>query len=62
MTRDAGTAPAIKVPMVVREEVTTFEARVVPVNNPAGAEPVMFPVKLPVPLVKYRLVVLAVVA
>jgi len=54
---------------VVSDEVTTFDARVVPVNEPAGAEPEMFPVtlpvnvpvKLPVPLVKKRLVVEAVV-
>jgi hypothetical protein len=29
------------VPIVVRDDVTTFEAKVVPVSDSAGAEPVM---------------------
>ena len=41
VTRDAGTAPETRVPIDVREEVTMFEARVVPVRESAGAEPVM---------------------
>ena len=64
VTREAGTAPAMSVPMVVREEVITVLLRVFPVRVPAGAVPEMlpvkFPVKLPVPLVKKRLVVEAV--
>jgi len=36
------------VPTDVRDDETTFAARVVPVSVPAGAVPVMFPVKLPV--------------
>jgi hypothetical protein len=48
--------------MVVRDEERTFEARVAPVSVPAGAVPVIFPVRLPVALVKKRLVVDAVVA
>ena len=63
VTREAGTAPDESVPTDVREEVTTtVELRVVPVRVPAGAVPVMLPVKLPVAVVKKRLVVLAVVA
>ena len=50
-----------RVPTEVREEVTTLEAKVVPVSEPAGAVPVILPVKLPVPLVKKRLVVEALV-
>ena len=50
-----------KVPREVSDEVTTFEARVVPVSDPAGAEPISVPVKFPVPLVKKRFVVEAVV-
>jgi hypothetical protein len=49
------------VPTDVNDEETTLDARVVPVRVPAGAVPVIFPVKLPVPLVKKRLVVEAVV-
>ena len=49
-------------PTEVRDEETTFDARVVPVSDPAGAEPVIFPVTFPVAVVKKRLVVLAVVA
>src|ERR1019366_844769 len=49
-------------PRDVREELTTLEARVVPVRFPAGAEPVMLPVRLPVAVVKKRLVVEALVA
>ena len=36
-----GTAPETRVPIVVRDDVTTFEAKVVPVSDSAGAEPVM---------------------
>jgi len=65
VTSDAGTAPLERVPIAVRDEVTTVALRVVPVRVPAGAVPEIFPVKLPVrlpvPLVKKRLVVLAVV-
>jgi hypothetical protein len=50
------------VPTLVSDEETTFEASVAPVSEPAGAEPVMFPVMFPVALVKKRLVVEAVVA
>jgi hypothetical protein len=51
-----------RVPTDVRDEERTFEAKVAPVSVPAGAVPVMFPVRLPVALVKKRLVVDAVVA
>ena len=43
---------APRVPTEVSEELTTVELRVVPVRVPAGAVPVMFPVRLPVALVK----------
>ena len=56
------TVRAPRVPTEVREEVTTFEASVVPVSEPAGAEPVILPVKLPVAFVKKRFVVEALVA
>jgi hypothetical protein len=53
---EAGTAPLVSVPIEVRDEFTTLEAKVVPVSSPAGALPEMLPVrlpvKLPVPLVK----------
>jgi len=56
----------VRIPRDVRDELTTLEARVVPVSDPAGAEPVMLPVRvpvrLPVPEVKKRLVVEALVA
>ena len=51
-----------RVPTLVSDEERTLAARVAPVKVPAGAEPVMFPVKFPVALVKKRLVVLAVLA
>ncbi len=35
-------------PREVRDEVTTFEARVVPVKDPAGADPDIEPVRKPV--------------
>ena len=50
------------VPTLVSDEAVTPAARVLPVSEPAGALPEMLPVKLPVALVKYRLVVDAVVA
>jgi hypothetical protein len=50
------------VPTLVRDDAVTPAARVFPVNEPAGAEPVMFPVRLPVAEVKKRFVVEAVVA
>ena len=54
-----------RVPTEVRELARTFEARVAPVKVPAGAVPVMFPVRVPVrlptPEVKKRLVDEAVV-
>ena len=66
MVEDAVDWKPERIPKEVREEVTTFEARVVPVSDPAGAEPeilpVRFPVRLPVPEVKKRLVVEAVPA
>lgn len=53
-------------PTEVRDEITTFEAKVVPESEPAGAVPEIFPVKLPVrlpkALVKKRFVVDALVA
>ena len=59
----------VSVPTEVSEDVTTFAASVVPVSVPAGAVPLIFPVRLPVtfpvrfpvPFVKKRLVVEAVV-
>jgi hypothetical protein len=58
------------VPKEVRDEAVTPAAKVVPVSEPAGAEPVILPVtlpvklpvRLPVPEVKKRLVVEALVA
>ena len=41
MTREAGTAPEAKVPIEVRDEVTTPEFRVAPVRVPAAAVIVM---------------------
>lgn len=56
------TFTALSVPTEVREEAKTLAASVAPVSVPAGADPVMFPVKFPVALVKKRLVVEAFVA
>ena len=44
----------VRVPTEVREEATTLAASVVPVRVPAGAVPVMLPVRFPVALVKKR--------
>ena len=44
----------VRVPTEVREEETTFAASVVPVSVPAGAVPVMLPVRFPVAFVKKR--------
>ncbi len=62
MIREAGTAPDESVPIDVRDELSTFAASVVPVREPAGADPVIFPVRLPVAFVKKRFVLEAVVA
>jgi hypothetical protein len=51
------TESELRVPTDVRDDETTLEASVVPVSDPAGAEPVILPVRFPVPLVKKRLVV-----
>ena len=56
------TLSELRVPTLVREEAKTFEARVAPVSVPAGAEPVIFPVRFPVAVVKKRFVVEAFVA
>ena len=49
-------------PTLVRDDERTFEASVVPVSDPAGALPVMFPLRFPVAEVKKRFVVDALVA
>jgi hypothetical protein len=66
MVEDAIDWNPFKRPRDVSDDERTFDARVVPVRLPAGAEPEMFPVRLPVrlptPDVKNKLVVEAVVA
>ena len=52
----------VREPRDVSDEAKTFEARVAPVSDPAGADPMRVPVRLPVAEVKKRLVVEAVVA
>jgi hypothetical protein len=42
------TVKLVNVPTLVKLELTTLLAKVVPVNRPAGAEPVILPVTLPV--------------
>jgi hypothetical protein len=62
MVDDASTWRFERRPTEVSDDARTFEARVAPVSDPAGADPVIEPTRFPVAVVKKRLVVEAVVA